>query len=224
MLPFSFKTAGGSTGAEPRSVQKLDDLYSLSSRGITQLRRTEAVGGYLGGSVSSNISEVLAGLAAKHTCSTSFPDKEQIRWYFSDNQFLMMTRLPTEDGVRFSFGFGEYTGRPVRSICTDVWSTGVERTFFTSDTGYVYEAEKGTNFDGGEIYSFTQLHANHLGSPGNDKSFKRVFWEAKSLEESTLTLTFSLNYGSKAFEATDIVSTGGGSVYDTALYDVSGGR
>lgn len=218
---MQFKTSAGNVGAMPRSVQKLDDLYSLSSRGITQLRRTEAIGGYLGGAVSTNIAEALAGLSTKLNCSTTFPNKEQIRWYFNDGKFLSMTRLPSEDGVRFSFAFGNYPDRPVTSVTTEIWSDGVERTFFTSDTGYLYEAEKGTSFDGSTIYSFVELQANHLGNPAIDKAFKRVFWEAKSEGEATMTLTYSLNYGEKSFETRDVISYGGRYIYDEGVFDLA---
>ena len=218
---FTFKTSGGNTGAEARSVRKLDDLYSFSTRGVNQLSRTEAIGGYLGGSVSVHVAESLIGMASKHLCSTTIPGKEQIRWYFSDNRFLTMTRLQTENGPRFSYSFCTYPDRPVRSVSTTVWTTGVERTFFTSDDGYVYESDKGTNFDGATLYSFIELHANHLGDPGADKAFKRVFWEAKSNEDAVLTLGFTLNYGEKSFETASIQAFGGQYVYDEGLYDVA---
>lgn len=216
---MQFKTAGGNTGAMHRGVQKLDDLYSFSSRGVTQLRRTEAIGGYLGGSVSTEITEAIEGLSPLMTCSTVYPAKEQMRWYFSDGKFLSMTRLPTEEGTRFSFSFGEYPNRPVKSVSTGVWPNGAERTFFTSTDGYLYEAEKGTSFDGDVIYSYLELQPNHLGDPSIDKSFKRVFWEAKSNGPATLTLGFMLNYGDKSFEAKDVESFGGRFVYDEGLFD-----
>ena len=218
---FTFKTAAGNVGAEPRSVQKLDDLYSFSTRGVNQLRRTEAQGGYLGGSVSTHIAESLEGLAALLTCSTVLQSKEQLRWYFSDSQFLVMTRMVSDQGERYSFAFCEYPSQPVRSVSTLTWTTGIERTFFTSDTGYVYESDKGTNFDGSPITSFVELHSNHLGDPGIDKSFKRVFWEAKSTENATMVLGFSLNYGEKSFETASIEAYGGRFVYDEGVYDVA---
>jgi len=216
---MQFKTAGGNTGALHRGVQKLDDLYSFSSRGVTQLRRTEAIGGYLGGAVSTEIAEAIEGLSSILTCSTVYPAKEQMRWYFSDSKFLSMTRLPTEEGLRYSFSFGEYPERPVKSVSTGVWPNGAERTFFTSDDGYLYEAEKGTSFDGEAIYSYLELQPNHLGNPALDKSYKRVFWEAKSNGPATLTLGFLLNYGDKSFEAKDVESFGGRYVYDQGLFD-----
>lgn len=219
---FVFKSASGVTGAYRGSVSLLDDLYSLSARGVCQLRRAEAQGGYFGGSISEDISEHLilkAGLFAN--TSHVIPSKEHVRWYFSDNTFLMMTRLPTPDGIRFAFSFGEYTDRPVNNICTETWSDGSERTFFTSDTGYVYEAEKGTNFDGAAIYCWLDLQDNHLGSPGHNKLFERIFWDIKSTNYVSLTLTFRLNYGEKQFDSEAVVSNGGRSVFDEGLFDVA---
>lgn len=216
---WSFLPAAGSVGSAPRGVQKMDDLYSFSSRGVASIRRANVEGGYLGGSISTPIQEAVAGLSSKLNCSNAVTSKEQVRWYFNDNTFLCMSRIPAEGGFRFGYGLCDY-GMQVKSISTDVWSTGIERSFFVNGAdGYLYEADKGSNFDGLTIYTLLEPHSNHLGSPDQNKSYKRVFWETKSTEYALLTLGFSLNYGDKTFDAQSIETFGGRDVFDESLWD-----
>lgn len=216
---WAFYDAASNVGSQPRGVQKLDDIYSLSTRGVGSLIRTETSGGYSGGSVSTHVQERIADLGTKLACSTTLTTKEQIRWYFSDNTFLMLTVLPTADGMVYSYGIAEYDDRPVKNVSTEVWTDGRERTFFTSDTGYVYEADVGSNFDGGKVYSYLELHSNHLRTPGNNKSFKKIFFEAEGTNPVTLTLEYKTNYGAKVYEARNFTFEGGRYIYDEGLWD-----
>lgn len=216
---FKFKTIQGSSGAAAQGVQLLDDLYAISARGITQLQRTETIGGYYGGSVSTSVSQLISSLSPKTTTSTVLPAKEQVRWYFSDAYFLCMTRVPTREGIRFGFTLCHYPDKPVNNVCTEIWSTGTERTFFTSDDGYVYEADVGTNFDGDPIYSLLDLHDNHLGSPGSNKLFRKIFVEGKSDDYAQVTFGHRLNYGEKQFETGTLTFQGGLSLFDEGVFD-----
>lgn len=216
---WQFIPAAGNVGSQRHGTQKLDDIFSFNSRGVTALRRTDTEGGYAGGSVSHHIQKLIKTLNVGLQCSTSIPSKEQVRWYFDNGTFLVMTRMPSVDGFRYSFTQGYYPDRVVRGACTEVWSDGSERTFFVSDDGYVYEAEKGTTFDGASIYAFIDLQSNHLGSPGQDKGFKRVFFEAHSENYAILTLTYNVNYGEKVFDTKDLEVMGGVNVYNLDLYD-----
>lgn len=217
---WDFKNAASTVGSYFRGAQKLDDIFSFSARGVASLVRTETTGGYNGGQVSAHIQDLINGFREKLKCSTVLPSKEQIRWYFNDGHFLMMTRLPSDDGtLRHSFGLGYHGDIAINGICTDVWSDGSEHTFFITDDGYVYEDEKGSNFDGEAIYSFIELHSNHLRTPGNNKSFKRMFLEAKSQNTVTLTVSFLLDYGQKIFLPRETTVYGGRGSYDVALYD-----
>lgn len=216
---FSFFDAASNVGSQPRGVQKLDDIYALSTRGVGSLVRTDTSGGYAGGSVSTHVQERVADLGTKLLCSTTLTTKEQVRWYFNDNTFLMMTVLPSDQGMSFSFGIAEYTGRPVKNVSTKIWSDGRERTFFSSDDGYIYEADVGSNFDGYTIYSYLELHSNHLKTPGQNKSFKKVFFEAEGTNSVTISLEYKSNYGAKVFEARNFQIEGGRYIYDEGLWD-----
>ena len=216
---WAFFDAASNVGSQPRGVQKLDDIYALSSRGVGSLIRTDTSGGYAGGSVSTHVQEIVADLGTKLLCSTTLTTKEQIRWYFNDNTFLMMTVLPSDQGMTFSFGIANYKNRPVKNVSTEIWSDGRERTFFTSDNGYVYEADVGANFDGDSIYSYLELHSNHLRTPGHNKSFKKVFFEAEGLNQVTISLEYKSNYGAKVFEARNFQIEGGRYIWDEGLWD-----
>ena len=220
---WAFYDAASNVGSQPRGVQKLDDIYALSTRGVGSLIRTETSGGYAGGSVSTHVQERIADLGSKLNCCTTLSTKEQIRWYFNDKSFLMMTVLPSGNtamtaGTSFSFTIGEYA-LEVKNVSTEVWSDGRERTFFTSSTGHVYEADVGSNFDGSTIYSYLELHSNHLQSPGMNKSYKKLFFEAEGTNPVTLSLEYKTNYGAKVYEAKSMTVEGGRFIYDVGKWD-----
>lgn len=216
---WRFRNAASNLGSQRHGVQKLDDIFSFSRRGIGALRRSDTTGGYTGGTVSQNIQTLIKSLGLTMTCSVTIPSKEQVRWYFSNNTWLMMTHIPTAEGSYYSFSQGFDPNTTVRGACTEVWSDGTERTFLVSDDGYVYESEVGSNFNGEVIYSFLGMHSNHLKTPARDKSFKRVFFEGKSSSPVTLTLSYNINYGLKEFATKDVTIAGGEDVYNEALYD-----
>lgn len=220
---WAFYDAASNVGSQPRGVQKLDDIYALSNRGVGSLVRTETSGGYAGGSVSTHVQERIADLGSLLNCSTTLTTKEQIRWYFSDKTFLMMTVLPSGNtamtaGTTFSFTVGEYD-LEVKNMSSDVWSDGRERSFFTTTNGYVYEADVGANFDGANIVSFLELHSNHMQTPGHNKSYKKLFFEAEGENPVSLSLEYKTNYGAKVYEAKNMSIEGGRFIYDVGKWD-----
>jgi hypothetical protein len=215
---FTFPPAAGNLGSLFGASQKLDDIFTLSSRGVSSLRRTDTEGGYESGSISQNIRQLTKTLPSRFSCSVALAGQEQIRWYFTDSRFLVMTRRPIKDGYSFGFTEGSYPNIPIRGVCCEVWSDGVERTFGVSTTGFVYELEKGTNVNGEEIYSYLSLHNNHLGTPARNKSFKKVFFNTAAQNPASLVLDFAVNGGQKSFNTRNIEATVKAATFDEAEF------
>jgi len=72
----------------------------------------------------------------------------------------------------------------------------VERTFFASTDGFVYEDLVGNNFDGGAIQSYVRTSFTHLGTPAMRKYFRRLDVELSSARPLALRVGFDLTYGS----------------------------
>lgn len=93
-------------------------------------------------------------------------------------------------------------------------SSGNEEIYFGSDNGFVYQLNKGTSFDGGNVYAFIRLAYNHLGKPSVNKVWKGCQLELDADPSTTIYLTGDFDYGNPDQpgqpEATFSVTGGGG--------------
>lgn len=102
----------------------------------------------------------------------------------------------------------------VECICAGEDSSGNQEIYFGDDTGYVFQWQSGTSFDGGDVYAYIRLAYNHLGSPALNKVWKGVQLELSAAPSATIYLTADFDYGNPDQpgqpESTFSVSGGGG--------------
>jgi hypothetical protein len=172
------------------------------------------------------------------TDSVIVRSSNQYRLYFSDNSAIIMYSPPksedpstvrgTETQQRVQFGAASYP-IPVLRIYGAEDELGVERTFFTSNDGYVYEDRVGTNFDGAPIRSYLRTVFTHLGTPALRKKFRRLDVELSSSRPLTLKVIHDLSYGSESqstavdditTETTPVIDVfSGGGFWDVSNWD-----
>jgi hypothetical protein len=216
------------TGGRLRSVQKLDTVYALDDLGITSLARTDKFGDFVGSTVSKAIQPIINLLRDKVTASTIVRSSNQYRVYLSDNSGLIMyvpntgmnTDQRTQTDMQVHFGLLIYPF-PVKRIYNTEDDSGIERAYFASTDGYVYEDQIGNNFDGAVIPSACRLVFNKIGSPSYRKRFRRCSLELESQKPIDLKLLSDLTYGSEdsASGNTDIAVDAGGGFYDIDNWD-----
>ena len=214
------------TGGRLGSVQKLDTVYALDDLGITSLARTDKFGDFMGATVSQAIQPIVNQLRDKVTTSTVVRGSNQYRVYFSDNTAVVMY-IPntgmsdrTKTDMIAQYGFLVYPFAVKRIYNTDD-ENGVERTYFASTDGYVYEDQIGSSFDGAEIPSACRLVFNQLGSPAYRKRFRRAILELESQKPLDLKVISDLTYGSDDSSSgnADIDIAAGGGFYDVDNWD-----
>ena len=107
------------------------------------------------------------------------------------------------------------------------WSSeisGLERVFFTSDSGYVYEMDRGRSFDGSAIQAFLIEHPFTGGAPTMRKTFRAATLEATGESAFTLYLQPEFNYGDADDLSTpqsSLSATGGSLRWDVSSWDKS---
>lgn len=209
-------------GSKSDMIVSLDDTFSLSNRGISSLKRSNSLGGFDAATVSDDIQPLMRELnKLAATASVVVRGLNQMRFYFG-NRFLMLSRVTYNangnEGVRYGITEGSYN---VQVACIDNGDdvNGDERILFGGDDGLVYQADKGTSFDGDSIVSTLTLHPNHLGSPQMRKRFRAVDWEANANSAVTLRMYYNMNEGNKSFLAKDLSMQGGAVGWDEAQYD-----
>lgn len=105
------------------------------------------------------------------------------------------------------------------------WSgevSGVTRTFYGDDDGYIYEADVGRSFDGDTITAILKLHGLNQGKPAVDKTYRWAVIE--TVGESAFYLSASASFDDGNQDKIDTENftgemTGGGANWDVFLWD-----
>jgi hypothetical protein len=150
-----------------------------------------------------------------------YRDKNQYRIYGSDGTGLCMTVGIGQNGLEYYFTEFDY---PVNVACTCSGedSTGKDVVFFGSDAGMVYQAGKGSSFDGEEIEAYIWLPFNHSKSPDVLKSYRKATLEMTSTGYAAIRFSVEFSYGDTDIqthlnETKEILGTGG--YWDLADWD-----
>ena len=126
-------------------------------------------------------------------------------------------------GMRHKFMPFEYLHK-VESICAEEDTTGLERTFFGSDDGFVYEAEKGESFDGANIEYFLRTSFCHCKTPRQKKRFHKATIQVDGAETPPMNFSPEFSYGAADQPPPEVFSfpagtfNVGGGVWDTDFW------
>lgn len=167
--------------------------FGLTARGLQTLNATEVYGDFQFASISSQIQPLINLYRGREECSVVLKNKNQYRVYYGDANGHCLAVGLTGDNITGIMPL-RYD-RPVRCIWTDTFD-GVERTFFGSDDGFVYEDNKGTSFDGEPIEAWLRLAFNHSKSPAQRKRYRRAIMEATVDSFCSVNMSYDLGYGS----------------------------
>ena len=218
---FNLQVAAEASGAIPYTMQNLSEAYALDDRGIIQLSRTAAFGDFESGSISRNIQKLIDAKMPLAIASTVVRRYNQFWLFFSDGTGLACYPVPGSDSLEFKVTQINYS-KAMTCICNAEDATGNERILFGSDDGFVYEAEKGTSFDGNEIERFIRPAFNHFNSPRVRKRWRKLILEIESEGPLTLSVTPDVNYSSPespSASTSQLSAYGGGGYWDSSSWD-----
>jgi hypothetical protein len=195
---FSLATHSPTSGAVRDSVQVVDQPYYLSDLGLVNLAVTGAYGNFLMSSLSQAINPFVVNEHSRVVSSCIVRAKSQYRIYFSDGY-----------GIYATFLNGKIIGLTVvnlnialRCIASLKRANNDEVIYAGSDDGYVYQLERGPNFDGGQIISYMNLAFAAFKSPRMRKHFRKAVMEVKGDGYLEYLMSFDL-----AWANTDITPT-----------------
>jgi hypothetical protein len=181
-------------GAIPRTIQALGKAYCLDDRGIIQITRAQEYGNFNLATVSKRIQRVVNAMQPLVVASAVYRGETQYRLYGSDGTGISMTIGAGTNGIEYYFSEFEY---PDIVSCTTAGedSTGKDVMFFGSTTGMVYQADKGSSFDGEDIESYVWLPFNHSKSPEILKSYRKATIEMTAMGYSNFRMWAEFSYG-----------------------------
>ncbi len=192
---FQLTVAAETAGAFPYTLQTISEAFALDDRGIIQLSRTAAFGGFESGAVTRKVQKLIDRLKPLAIASTVVRRFNQYWLFFGNGTGLACYPVSTANGMAFHVTQFDF-GKPVHCICNAEDETGQERILFGADDGFIYEAERGTSFDGGEIEAFLRLPFNHFKSPRVRKRWRKFLLELEAEGPVTLSITTDHDYSS----------------------------
>jgi hypothetical protein len=183
-------------GAYAYTIQHMGFTMMLDDRGITNLATTQAFGNFASATMSKLVQTWLSTRRSLVTASCMVREKNQYRLFFSDGSALFMT---LDNGKVLGLMPCLLT-HAVRCICSREMSDGTETIFFGDSSGFVYQMEKGTSFDGGDIEAYLTLVFTNSGSPVQQKTYRGMELECEGNGYSEFQLSYDLGYASLELE------------------------
>ena len=203
---WELRTLSEETGALEWTLQKVGRVRYLDDRGVTELAAVQAYGNFKDATISHLVQPLIDAKKNLISASTIVRSKNQYRLFFTDNTGIIMT---FESNKLTGITELDY-GTPVRVATSEEDSSGDEVLYFGSDDGYIYQAEKGTSFDGSAIVAWQILPYHHYGSPSVKKRFYRVTPEIDADADAVIYIQPDFSYGDPDIPAQAAVSVLGG--------------
>lgn len=186
---FSLDSISDEVGCIPRTAQKLGHAYCLDDRGVIKVYPTDTYGNFAQGAVSRHIQSLIDSMRKVAVASSVYRTRNQYRIYGNDGSGLCMTILAK--GVAFTYF--QYPDN-VACMVSGEDATGKDVVFWGSDEGMVYQADKGSSFDGAEIEAFLGLQFNSSNSPSVSKTYRKATIEMTSSQYSSIRLSADFSY------------------------------
>lgn len=179
-------------GAIPGSLQDLFQTFVFDSSGVITLQTTLNFGNFTQEALTSNLMPFIKQQRTKVTASAHLHEKGQYRAFFSDGYGLWLTMM----GSRYLGAAIVLFPDPVLCCDTANLADGEEVSYFGSDTGYVYQLERGTSFDGADIDASLVPAWDAQKNPRLLKDYRAASIEVSGSTYASISFGYSLAYGS----------------------------
>ncbi|MFA7175154.1 MAG: hypothetical protein WC340_17405, partial [Kiritimatiellia bacterium] len=192
---FELATISADVGSVAYASRVLGgEALMMSSHGITKLSATQAYGNFEQGTISRAVQPLVAVLKSKVIGSTVYRSRSQYRVFGDDGSGLIATVSSEKSGLNwvpvYYFTQLQY---PINLSC--VISCDDDTTYLCDDEGMVYQADKGTSFDGEDIEAYFRTAFNHMKAPTTIKSFLKAIFEMTINGYSIVRVHPEFSYG-----------------------------
>lgn len=173
------------------SAQLLNESYWMDASGVVDLRTTQNYGNFKQATITSKIQDYMLDQRSKVQYSYVVRSKNSYRILFTDSDCLYMTIVNGK--------LAGATRAAYRDAMYCAWSSTLsnlnERVLVgATTTGYVYEMDKGSSFDGGIIEAFITFNWNSAKSPRAHKRYRRASVEVSSNQYAAFTFGYGIGY------------------------------
>ena len=206
------------TGGVEWTAQNVGGPIYMDNRGVRSVTTTEKYGNFVVGTMTADIQTWINIQREQRnipTASMRVRSSDQYRLFFESGIGLV---LYVGRGTP-ELSFIDY-GVKVRCAVSAEDEDRIERVYFGSDDGWVFQAESGRSFDGEEIEAFARLPLNHMGRPSHDKTFFEAYLELDIKSRVSLGISAIFDDGrSPEHLESEQELYGGGGIWDESLWD-----
>ena len=202
------------------------DLLFIGPDGLRPVSGTDRIGDVNLETISKNVQSIFNDIVLNQDLdglsSVIIRQKSQFRMFFSasDSQGVIGALRQQQSGA-IAFEFGQMLG--ITATCADSGYIGQYEFVIHGDSdGKVYRQERGTDFDGIEIFSLFQTPFYHMGDPELRKNFLKLSTYMKAEGDTDIVLGIVYDYeDSNVLNPTnyDITTRGAAAFFNQAEYD-----
>lgn len=178
-------------GARAYSIQNMFDTFSFDDFGVNTLQTTLNFGNFSSSALTRAILPLIIQDRASITASCISRTKGQYRVFFRDGSGLYMTVA----NQTYLGAIPVLFPNVVLCADNDKSGTGNEISYFGSSNGFVYQLDKGTGFDGGDIFAYITTAWDMMRSPRVLKRFRAASMEISATNYVALSFGYQLGYG-----------------------------
>ena len=180
-------------GAYEWTIQQIAYTLYLDDRGITDLRTTQKFGNFDHSALSGKIRRLMVTKRPLATASCVVRDKNQYRLFFTDKSAFYITM----EGEKVQGIMPILLNHQVTTTWSEEDVNGNEEVYFGADDGFVYQMEKGTSFDGDNIYAYIQTHFDNARSIQWSKEYYApVTLEGRGTGYAEIDVSYEISDGS----------------------------
>lgn len=178
-------------GARPYSIQNMFDTFSFDDFGVQTLQTSLNFGNFASGAITRNILPLIISERASIVASVVNRTKGQYRVFFADGYGLYLTTA----NQSYLGAVPVLFPNTVTCAYNDKTASGNEVSYFGSTNGMVYQFEKGTGFDGGDLFAYMTMAWDALKSPRLRKRFRAASVEVTGVGYAAFSFGYALGYG-----------------------------
>lgn len=202
------------------------DLLFIGPDGLRPVAGTDRIGDVNLETISKNVQSIFNDIVLNQDLdalsSVIIRQKSQFRMFFSASESQgVIGALRQQQNGSIAFEFGQMLG--ITATCADSGYIGqYEFVIHGDSSGKVYRQERGTNFDGSDIFSLFQTPFYHMGDPELRKNFLKLSTYMKSEGDTDIILGVVYDYEDVDVSNPtnyDITTRGAAAYFNEATYD-----
>lgn len=217
---FKYVALQSETGAIDYMCQNLDQSYMLDDRGVISLRAVQEFGNFTQATITQQIQTFINEKRAIATYSTISKDLSQFRLFFSDGSGLYVTLV----NGKFLGAMPTFMTHAFNCAWNGETPNGEDVSYAGAlDSGYVYQLDRGSSFDGEPIDASITLNWNFLKSPRTRKRYRKASLEVQGATYASIAFGYTLGYNSDEIDQPTPkdydTNLGAGGVWDVDHWD-----